>query len=153
MARAIIIYESKYGNTKLVADAIAEGIRQVSGVEPAVRELGEVDPGGLAEFDAVIIGSPNHIGNATRSIRKFIDELGKINLDGKLTAVFDTYMGKDFEKTVKKMEKQISEKIPSLLLAAPGLSIRVDGMKGPITEGELPKCQDFGVRIGNQLKA
>lgn len=153
MARAIIIYESKYGNTKLVADAIAEGIRRVSGVESAVRELGEVDPGGLAEFDAVIIGSPNHIGNATRSIRKFIDELGKINLDGKLTAVFDTYMGKDFEKTVKKMEKQISEKIPSLLLAAPGLSIRVDGMKGPITEGELPKCQDFGVRIGNQLKA
>jgi len=152
MARAIIIYESKYGNTKLVADAIAEGIRQVSGVEPAVRELGEVDPGGLAEFDAVIIGSPNHIGNATRSIRKFIDELGKINLEGKLTAVFDTYMGKDFEKAVKKMEKQISEKAPSLLLAAPGLSIRVDGMKGPITEGELPKCQDFGVRIGNQLK-
>lgn len=153
MAKVIIIYESKYGNTKLVANAIAEGIRRVSGIEPSVCELGEVDPGGLGEFDAVIIGSPNHIGNATRSIRKFIDELGKINLEGKLTAVFDTYMSKDFEKAVKKMEKQINEKAPSLLLAAPGLSIRVDGMKGPITGGELPKCQDFGVRIGNQLKA
>jgi len=152
MTKAIIIYESKYGNTRLVAEAIADGIKQVFGVEPAVRELGEVNLSGLTEFDAILIGSPNHIGNATRSIRKFIDGLGKMNLEGKLAAVFDTYIGKDFEKAVKKMEKQITEKVPSLSLAAPGLSIRVDGMKGPVTEGELPKCQDFGIRIGNQLK-
>ena len=68
-------------------------------------------------------------------------------------AVFDTYIGGDFEKAVKKMEKRISEKAPGLSLAAPGLSIRVDGMKGPITEGELPKCQNFGIIIGKQLKA
>jgi NAD(P)H dehydrogenase (quinone) len=153
MARAIIIYESKYGNTKIVADEVAEGIRGVSGVEAEVLELGEVDPEGLAEYDAVIIGSPNHIGNATRSIRKFIDGLGKINLEGKLAAVFDTYMGGDFEKAVKKMEKQLAQKAPSLSVAAPGLSIRVEGMKGPVTEGELPKCRNFGASIGNRLKA
>ena len=153
MARAIIIYESKYGNTRLMAEKIAEGIRQASGVEAEVRELKEINPDGLTEFDAIVIGSPNHMGNATRSIRKFIDELGKINLRGKLAAVFDTYMGKDFEKAVKKMEKQMGEKAPSLSLAAPGLSVRVEGMKGPITEGELPRCQDFGITIGNRLKA
>ena len=152
MARAIIIYESKYGNTRLVAEKIAEGIRQASGVEAEVRELKEVNPEGLTEFDAIVIGSPNHMGNATRSIRKFIDELGKIKLRGKLAAVFDTCIGKDFEKAVKKMEKQVDEKAPSLSLAAPGLSVRVEGMKGPITEGELPRCQDFGITIGNRLK-
>lgn len=153
MARAIIIYESKYGNTRLVAEKIAEGIRQASGVEAEVRELKEVNPEGLAGFDVVVIGSPNHMGNATRSIRKFIDELGKINLRGKLAAVFDTYIGRDLEKAVKKMERQIGEKAPSLSLAAPGLSVRVEGMKGPVTEGELPRCQDFGITIGNRLKA
>ncbi|MGB2827257.1 MAG: flavodoxin domain-containing protein [Dehalococcoidales bacterium] len=153
MARAIVIYESKYGNTRLMAEKIAEGIRQASGVEAEVRELKEVNPEGLPEFDAIVIGSPNHMGNATRSIRKFIDELAKFSFEGKLAAVFDTYMGKDFEKAVKKMEKQIGEKAPSLSLAAPGLSVRVEGMKGPITEGELPRCQDFGIKIGNRLKA
>ena len=153
MARAIIIYESKYGNTKLAAEAVAEGIKQNSGIEPAVIEIKEVNLEGLAEFDAILIGSPNHMGNATRGIRKFIDGLGKINLEGKRAAVFDTYIGGDFEKAVKKMEKRISEKAPGLSLVAPGLSIRVDGMKGPITEGELPKCQNFGIIIGNQLKA
>ena len=152
MARAIVIYESKWGNTKLVADAIAEGISG-TGVDVEERELGEVDQTSLAEFDAIIIGSPNHIGNATRSIRKFIDGLGKANVEGKLTAVFDTYMGGDFEKAVKKMEKQLGQKAPSLSLPVPGLSIRVDGMKGPITEGELPKCHDFGASIGSRLKA
>jgi flavodoxin len=153
MARAIIIYESKYGNTRLVAEKIAEGIRQASGVEAEVRELKEVNPEGLTEFDAIVIGSPNHMGNATRSIRKFIDGLAKFGFEGKLAAVFDTYMGKDFEKAVKKMEKQIGEKVPSLSLTAPGLSVRVEGMKGPITEGELPRCQDFGIAIGNRLKS
>ena len=98
------------------------------------------------------MGSPNHIGRATRSIKKFIDKLGNLNLEGKLAAVFDTYIGKDFEKAVKKMEKQISEKVPGLKLAAPGLSIRVKGMKGPIAEGELPKCKEFGTKIAIQTK-
>jgi len=92
------------------------------------------------------------MGNATRSIRTFIDKLGKIKLRGKLAAVFDTCIDRDLEKAVKKMEKQVGEKAPSLSLAAPGLSVRVEGMKGPIAEGELPRCQDFGIKIGNRLK-
>ena len=50
------------------------------------------------------------------------------------------------------MEKQIGDKAPGLKLAVPGLSIRVDGMKGPITEGELPKCKEFGLKIATRLK-
>ena len=153
MAKVIIIYESKYGNTKLVAKSIVEGMREVSGIETVLSELNEVDQSQLSEFDAILAGSPNHMGGATRGIRKFIDSIGKLNLEGKLTAVFDTYLGGDFEKAVKKMEKQISEKVPGLKQAAPGLSIRVEGMKGPITEGELTKCREFGTKIATQLKS
>jgi len=153
LAKAIVVYESKYGNTKLVAETIIEGMREVSGVETALSELKEVDLNQVTGCDALLVGSPNHIGSATRSIRKFIDGLGKLNLEGKPTAVFDTYVGGDFEKAVKKMEKQISEKAPGLKLAAPGLSIRVKGMKGPIADGELPKCREFGTRVATELKS
>jgi len=152
MAKVIVIYESKYGNTKLVAEAIVEGMRGVSGIETVLSEVKEVNLNQLTDFDVVLVGSPNHMGGATRSIRKFIDKLGKLNLEGKLAAVFDTYLGRDFEKAVKKMEKQIGQKVPGLKLVTPGLSIRVEGMKGPITEGELPKCKDFGAKIAAQLK-
>ena len=152
MAKGIVVYESKYGSTKLVAESIIEGMRQVSGVETVLSELKEVNLNQLIEFDAILVGSPKHIGSATRSIRKFIDKLGKLNLEGKLAAVFDTYIGKDFEKAVKKMEKQIGERVPGLKLATPCLSILVNGMEGPIAEGELPKCKEFGVKIATQLK-
>ena len=153
MAGVIIIYESKYGNTRLVAEKVAEGINQAASVVPEVREVKEVNPEELAGFDVIFIGSPNHMGNATKSIRKFIDGLAKFNFEGKkLAAVFDTYIGRDFEKAVRKMEKQIAEKAPSFSLAVPGLSVRVEGMKGPIMESELPRCHDFGFVIGNLLK-
>jgi len=152
MAKVMVVYESKYGNTKLVAESIIEGLRGVSGVDVVLSEVKEVDLNQLIDFDAILVGSPNHMGGATRSIRKFIDRLGKLNLEGKLAAVFDTYLAEDFEKAVKKMEKQIGQKVPGLRLAAPGLSIRVEGMKGPITEGELPKCKEFGAKIATQIK-
>ncbi|GAI26053.1 unnamed protein product, partial [marine sediment metagenome] len=106
----------------------------------------------IPDYDAILVGSPNHFGGPTRGVKKFIDKIGKLNLKGKLAAVFETYMGGNFEKAAKKMEKKINEKVPGLKLVAPGLSIKVQGMKGPILEGELPKCKEFGNKIATQMK-
>jgi len=152
MAEAIVVYESKYGNTKLVAEAIVEGMNQVPGTKAVAVELNDADLNKMVDFDAILIGSPNHMGRATRSITKFIDRLGKLNLERKRGAVFDTYLGGDFEKAVKKMEKQLSEKATGIRLVAPGLSIRVGGMKGPVADGELPKCKEFGAKIATLTK-
>ncbi|KKM00542.1 hypothetical protein LCGC14_1803350 [marine sediment metagenome] len=56
-------------------------------------------------------------------------------------------MGKDFEKAIRKMENQVSESQPDLNKASKGLSIKVDGMKGPIADEDLPKCKEFGVKL------
>ncbi len=151
MSKAIIVYESKWGNTRLVAESIAEGMKEDSGIQAVLKEVKAVNLNEISDFDAILVGYPNHIGRATASIRKFIDKLGKLGPEGKQAAVFDTYIGGDFEKAVKKMEKQIREKVPGLKPIAPGLSIMVKGMKGPITDGELPKCREFGVRIAKQI--
>jgi len=52
---------------------------------------------------------------------------------------------------VKKMETRISEKASGLKRIMAGLSIKVQGIKGPIVEGELPKCREFGRKIATQL--
>ncbi|MFB0544005.1 MAG: flavodoxin family protein [Candidatus Bathyarchaeia archaeon] len=157
MVKVFVVYDTKYGNTKLVAEKIIEGMREVEGIETALSELKEVNFDKIPDYDAILIGSPNHYSGPTKGIKEFIDELGKLNLEGKLFAVFDTYLGKDsdyfFEKAVKKMEKSINEKVPGLKLITSGLSIKVGVTKGPIIEGELPKCKDFGKKIATQLKA
>jgi flavodoxin len=150
MAKAIIIYESKYGNTKQVAELIAEGIRQVHGTEVTITEVGQVDWVNLVTFDVILIGCPNHMGGPTENVRKLIDNI-KLKLTNKKVAVFDTYMSKDFEKAIKKMEQRIIQDSSGLVIAAPGLSVRVDAVKGPITESELTKCKEFGVEIAKVM--
>ena len=152
-AKVIVVYESRYGNTKLVAETIAEGLKAIEGIETHVTEVKQVDLSKVPDYDAILVGSPNHIGRPTGGVSKFIDKLGKLPLEGKLFAAFDTYLGKDFQRAMKKLEKRISDTVPGAKLAAPGLSIRVDGMKGPISEGELPKCKEFGNNIAIQMKA
>jgi flavorubredoxin len=153
MVKVFVVYDTKYGNTKLVAEKIVEGMREVAGIETAIADVKEVNLERVASSDAVLIGSPNHAGRPARGIDGFIDRLSKLDLKTKWVAVFDTQGGgKGFEQVVKKMEKRISEKVPSLKLITLGLSIKVTGMKGPIAEGELPKCVDFGKKIATQLK-
>jgi len=153
-AKVIVVYESKYGNAKLVAETIAEGMREVEGIEAVVSQVKEVALSKIPDYDAILVGSPCHIGGPTGGIKKFIGNLGKLPLEGKSFAVFDTYLlGKSFEQATKKLEARIRDKVPGAKLAAPGLSIRVDGKKGPISEGELPKCKEFGTRIATQMKA
>jgi flavodoxin len=151
MVRVLVVYDTKYGNTKLVAEKIMEGLGEVEGIETAIRDVEDTDPETAADYDAILIGSPTHFGGPARGINKFIDKLCKHDLKTKWIAVFDTYLGDDFEKSVKKMEQQIREKVPGLKLITSGLSIRVDGMKGPVTDGEFPKCKEFGKKIAAQL--
>ena len=101
-------------------------------------------------YDLIIIGSPNHYGKPTKPIKKFIDNLPNASLQGKSFAVFDTYMFKDYEKVVKKLEKKIVQHIPNLTKANSGLSIRVEATKGPIKEEELPKCKEFGIKLAKR---
>jgi len=152
LTKVIVVYESKYGNTKRVAETIIEGMGESEGIETVLSELKEIDVDKILDYDVILIGSPNHWGGPTRGVKKFIDKLGKLSVKEKLYAVFDTYLGNDFEKAVKKMEKRIDEKVPGLKQIAPGLSIKVQGMKGPILEGELPKCREFGNKIAGQIK-
>jgi hypothetical protein len=69
-------------------------------------------------------------------------------------AVFGTYAGKvrTPDRAVRKLEKMVEKKLPNLKPILPSLSIRVNGVTGPIVDGELPKCVDFGKKIAMQLK-
>lgn len=151
--KVLIIYDSKYGNTKLVAENILVGIKQVEGIETAIYHVKDVDPQIIASYDALIIGAPNHMASPSRTMKKFVTKLPEINLNAKSVAVFGTYSGRVrvADRAVKKMEKIFEKTLPKLKLLSPSLSVKVKGVTGPVAEGELPKCQDFGKRIAQQL--
>ncbi|MDD4984479.1 MAG: flavodoxin domain-containing protein [Dehalococcoidales bacterium] len=152
MAKVIVVYDSLFGNTRQVGETIVEGMKETTNIDALVTKTKGVDLKKLGDYDLILIGSPNHVGGSTLGIRNFIGKLGKLNLKGKWVAVFDTYAGTAHEQAVKKMEKWLSEKAPALKIATTGLSVKVEGMRGPISDGELPKCRVFGANIAKQLK-
>ena len=137
----------------MVAENILEGTKQVEGIDAAICYVKEVDPQIIASYDALIIGAPNHMASPSRTMKMFVDKLAKLNLNAKSVAVFGTYSGRVriTDRAVKKMEKIVEKTLPDLKLLSPSLSVRVKGVTGPVVDGELPKCQDFGRRIANQL--
>jgi flavorubredoxin len=152
--KVFVVYDSKYGNTKLVAEKIVEGLKEVDGVEAAIGYVKDVDVTQAAAADAVVLGGPNHMGNASRTIMGFVDELAKVNRKTRWVACFDTYMGreKNRARATRKLEKRVSEKLPDVKLTTPGLSIKVTAIKGPIADDELPKPVEFGRKVGAELK-
>jgi flavorubredoxin len=153
--KVLIIYDSKYGNTKTVAENILEGLKQVEGIEAAVSYAKEVDFQSLVCHHALIIGAPNHMGKPSWTMKKFIDLLAELDLKAKNVAVFGTYSGRKrpVDRAVKKLEILLRKKLPNLKIFSPSLSIRVKGVTGPVAEGELTKCKEFGNRVANQLNS
>lgn len=155
MAKVFVVYDSKYGNTKLVAENILEGIKEDGGTESVIGYVKEVDAGIMSDYDVIILGAPNHMGRPSRAMKKFVEALSGQNLKAKQVAVFGTYSGRvrPVDRAVRKLEKIVQERLPNLKLIIPTLSIRVNGVSGPVVEGELPKCVDFGKNIAAQIRS
>ena len=152
MVKIFIVYDTKYGNTKLAAEAIADGIREVKDIEVTNCYVKEVDIGKLNDYDAIVLGAPNHMGRPSQAMKKFVNRLVEQDLKARHVVVFGTYSGKarNPDRAVNKLEKMAGN-LHKLRLISPSLSIRVHGIPGPLAEGELPKCKDFGRKIANQL--
>jgi len=114
--KVLIVYYSTYGHVHKMAEAMAEGVRQVDGTEAVMRRVPETLPGDvlenmgavdaqqalahipvctveeLAAADAVIFGTPTRFGNMCGQMRQFLDATGQLwaqgALVGKVGSVF-----------------------------------------------------------------
>ena len=104
----LIIYYSTYGHIHRMAEAVAEGVKEVAGAEASLRRVPETLPvevlekmgavdaqkafahvpvctiDELATADAVIFGTPTRFGNMCGQMRQFLDATGQLWMDGSL---------------------------------------------------------------------
>jgi NAD(P)H dehydrogenase (quinone) len=98
MSRVLIVYASDTGNTKKMAEAVAEGVRSVTNAEAVVKAAPDVEKKDLIAADAIMLGSPVHMGSCDWRIKQFIDLVTspcwmKDELVGKVGAVFASGSG------------------------------------------------------------
>jgi NAD(P)H dehydrogenase (quinone) len=112
MSKVLVLYYSMYGHVETLAHAIADGARGVSATDVALKRVPELIPEDaarkygvklaqaaplatpleLADYDAIIFGSPTRFGNMAAQMRNFLDRTGglwaKGALIGKVASVF-----------------------------------------------------------------
>jgi NAD(P)H dehydrogenase (quinone) len=90
MKKIAIIYYSRGGNTKKMAELVLEGASSVEGIDAAMFDVNGTDADKLLEYDGVIVGSPTYYGTMAWEIKRLFDESVKHHgkLDGKVGAAF-----------------------------------------------------------------
>jgi NAD(P)H dehydrogenase (quinone) len=103
MAKVLVLYYSSYGHVEALADAVAEGARS-GGAKVAVKRVPETAPlevakaayfkldqkapvatvAELADYDAIIVGSPTRFGRLTSQMATFLDQAGGLWMRGAL---------------------------------------------------------------------
>ncbi len=112
MTKVLVLYYSSYGHIEAMAEAVAEGARSVAGTTVDIKRVPELvpdevaaaahikvnqaapiaTPDELANYDAIIFGTPTRFGNMAAQMRNFLDQTGGLwfanALVGKVGSVF-----------------------------------------------------------------
>jgi flavorubredoxin len=143
MGKAIVVYTTRTGETKDIADLIAEGIR-MSGAEAEVVNSTKINKEDeLAGYDAYVFGSATYHGQMMQGMKTLLFLAEKANLEGKIGASFGAFgwSGEapdriyDTMKNIFKME----------MVSGP-LRLKSASLGGGTT-----MAQDYGKEIGKKL--
>ncbi len=145
--KALIVYDSVYGNTEKIARAIAEAITPSGEVK--VLRAGEANPSELASIDLLIVGSPTHGGRPTPAIQGLLNKVPERSLQGINVAAFDTRTPTKlvavFGYAAGRLARNLKRKGGALIASPEGFF--VTGTKGPLKEGELERAAGWAKGI------
>ncbi len=161
---ALVVYESMFGNTKLIAEAIAEGLSQRANVDLA--EVSAAPEGLVEDIDLLVVGGPTHAFGlsrattradaATRSDRPLVSStigvrewIERIDPQGRtaLVATFDTRIARPRLPGSAAKAAQRSLRRRGFRIATRGASFYVDGTTGPLRAGELERARAWAANL------
>lgn len=153
MPKKLVVYDSVFGNTSKIAEAIGEALEDTQ-----VLKVSEVTEADLENLEVLFVGSPTRIFKPTPAIMNFLRSLGKNALSGVKGAAFDTRIPLDqtdsgflkkminlFGYADSKIAKALTKAGADIALKSEGFG--VSGTEGPLIEGELERAQDWARQI------
>lgn len=156
----LVVYDSVFGNTEKIAQAIGRAI----GAAPGAQEYAEILPVSqvavetMHELDLLIVGSPTRSFRPTDAVAKLLNACPKNHLVGVRVAAFDTRIWLDtidssvFRFVVNKggyaantIAKLLEKKGGNLIISPEGFL--VTGEQGPLKDGELDRAAQWAEQI------
>jgi len=148
--KILIVYDSAWGNTEKIAQAIAGSFGPPD--EVAIYRASNVTPGEIKGNDLVFIGSPTQSGRPTKLMQDFLDHLS--DMQGSHIAVFDTRLTNKFAVifgfAARKMADNLKNKGGVIVGSPEGYFVK--GSKGPLVDGELERAAKWAKNISESRK-
>jgi len=90
--KILVLYFSKSGNTRRLAEAVAEGVNAITGAEAVLKKTDQVTRDDFLEASAIIAGSPVYFGTMAAQLKQVFDDFVSIRkkMENKVGAVFTT---------------------------------------------------------------
>ena len=154
MLKALVVYDSRTGNTERMAKAIGEGIRE-AGLEIEIKRVGDTSLGDLVAADAIVLGSPTQFCTMSDRMKGLIDKSIKIypdKLQNKVGAAFTSSGG-----IAGGNETTLLSLIQAMLMHRMVIIGHQSGSFGQVAigipdENCLKECRKFGNRIADFTK-
>jgi NAD(P)H dehydrogenase (quinone) len=163
MTRVLVLYYSSWGHVEAMADAVAEGARSVPGVHVDIKRVPELVPDAvaraahykleqaaplarpddLADYDAIVFGTPTRFGNMAAQMRNFLDQTGGLWAQGRLVGK----VGSVFAVTGTQhggQETTITSFHTTLLHHGMVIAGLPYSFQGQTTLGEITGCSPYG---------
>lgn len=125
-----ILYDSKFGNTKTLAEFLAEKIG-ADNHDVRLFRTTESKPQDILAFqpEAILVGGPTHFGNPARTLGKYIKSLGKAGQETTIrkVAVFNCY---SIKHVCEKIKSQVLKALPKVEIFEKSLPVKTDSQSG-----------------------
>lgn len=154
--KVLVIYDSQYGNTAQIAQAIGGAFEPEAQVR--IVRFGDVQPGELVGLDILVVGSPTQSFRPTGGLSDFLKGIPRNGLDHAAVAAFDTRLlleeiDSSALRFIVKAGGYAASPIANRLkkcggrLVVPPEGFYVMDMEGPLKEGELERAAAWARQI------
>ncbi|MCD4851579.1 flavodoxin domain-containing protein [Arthrobacter sp. AK01] len=141
--KALVVYDSGFGNTKSIAEAIAAGL---SPLNAKVLPAGQVRSDDISAGDLLVVGSPINGWRPTQKTMEALARLGSRGLSGVVAAGFDTRVKLFIHgDAAKKITKTLKEAGASIV--AEPMAFYVKGTEGPLLDGQTSRAAAWGEEL------
>ena len=154
MAKVLVVYYSRSGNTEAMARLIAEGAES-EGVEVECKKVEDTAIDDLLTVDGIVMGSPTYYGTMAAEIKKLLDDSVKYHgkLDGKVGAAFSSSgaMGGGNETTVMDINKALM--IHGMIIQGNPRGAHYGPVAlGKPNERSCEECKQCGAKVARLVK-
>lgn len=156
MTQLLVAYFSATGNTRMMAEAVVEGIRSAEGVECVLKPVGQVTNDDWLAADGIIVGSPTYFGQMASRVKQMFDITEKVygKLEGKVGAAFTTSGGAGCGHELTNMSILTAMLVSGMIVRGTTQGPHFGPFAvGKPNEQDLQEARDLGIRVAELTKA